>query len=244
MKKIVSLTLSLAAISALNIAHAQTTIADWTFETSQPGVVTLPAAPGAGVAFTGFSPEVGSGTASALHAGASTYSSPSGDGSSHSFSSNVWTNNGDYYQFAVNTTGFTNITLSFEQISSATGPKDFSLQYSSDGSSYTPFASYSIITGGNAGINTWSNSIYEAQSAYSFNLSSITAIANDSTVDFRLTVSDQNSANGGTVATGGTDRIDDLLVSGTSISVPEPSTLALAAMGLAGCLIAFRRRSN
>ncbi|HEY2154598.1 MAG TPA: hypothetical protein VGH33_03145, partial [Isosphaeraceae bacterium] len=53
-------------------------IADWTFET------TLPTTAGP------FAPEVGSGAASGQHASASTYSTPVGNGSAHSFSSTAW----------------------------------------------------------------------------------------------------------------------------------------------------------
>src|ERR1700742_1621680 len=54
-------------------AHASI-IADWTFETSQP----VTAGP--------YSPEIGAGSASGSHAGASTYSTPAGNGSAHSYS--------------------------------------------------------------------------------------------------------------------------------------------------------------
>jgi hypothetical protein len=52
----------------------------------------------------------------------------------------------------------------------------------------------------------------------------------------------QTTIGGGTVASGGTDRVDNFIA--MSVPVPEPSTLALAAMGMAGCLLVFRRRRN
>ena len=124
-----------AAVLSASAAHA-TTIATWTFETSQPGVVDGPAAPGAGIYITNITAEVGTGTASGLHAGAATYSSPAGNGSSHSFSGNTWAV-GDFYQFAVSTVGAQNIQVSYDQTSSGTGPGQFYLAYSTDGVNFT-----------------------------------------------------------------------------------------------------------
>jgi len=74
-----------AAAGMVACTRAQT-IADWTFET------TIPSAAGP------YSPEVGAGSASGSHAlGTTVYSSPAGNGSSHSFSANMWTT-GDYFQ--------------------------------------------------------------------------------------------------------------------------------------------------
>src|SRR5208282_848324 len=122
---------TLSTLFAVQIAKA-ITITDWTFETS------LPATAGP------FSPEIGSGSASGSHAGASVYSSPAGNGSSHSFSSTIWAVN-DYYQFSVSSIGFQNIRLSFDQTSSSTGPGKFLLVYSTDSVSFSPFGSdYSV----------------------------------------------------------------------------------------------------
>ena len=229
---------ALFTFAAVQCTNAQV-IADWTFETSQPGVVTLPAAPGAGVAFTSFSPEVGSGTASALHATAATYSSPAGNGSAHSFSANNWTV-GDYFQFQVSTLGFTGISVSYDQISSGTGPAQFKLQYSTDGSTFSTFGSpYTVIA--NTSPNNWSSGTPIFTSSYSFDLSSITAIDNAANVYFRLVNDGTTSANGGTVASGGTDRVDNFTVSVNP--VPEPTTLALVAFGGMSALLAFRKRS-
>jgi hypothetical protein len=48
------------------------------------------------------------------------------------------------------------------------------------------------------------------------------------------------SANGGTVGTGGTDRVDNFVVSASP--VPEPSSLALGLIGGFAWLVALRRK--
>jgi len=213
---------------ASSAAHADT-IATWTFETS------IPLTAGA------FAPEVGSGSALGLHTSGSTaYSSPVGNGSAHSFSSTNWAV-GDYYQFRVNTTGFSGITLSWDQASSNTGPKNFKLAYSTNGTTFTDFAPYSVIA--NATPNpTWSSST--ALSLYTFtqNLSSITALDGQSNVFFRLIDTSTVSANGGTVAATGTDRVDNFIVSGAPIAAtPIPAAIWLLGSGLLS-LGGFARR--
>jgi hypothetical protein len=58
----------------------------------------------------------------------STLSSVSGNGTQAASTSN-WNNVGKYWQTIVNVNGYTNIKLSSVQYSSATGPKDFKIQY-------------------------------------------------------------------------------------------------------------------
>jgi hypothetical protein len=210
------------------VAVPASTLADWTFETS------VPATSGP------FSPEIGSGSARGFHAGVSTYSSPVGNGSSHSFSSNTWAA-GDYYQFLVNASGFANIKLSWDQISSGTGPAHFSLSYSTDGMNFTDtIASYTILA--NSTPNVWSSATHISASSYNFDFSSISAVNNQATVFFRLKDLDTVSAAGGVVGTGGTDRVDNVLI--TAVAIPEPSTCALLA-GL-GCaaFIGWKRRAT
>ena len=63
------------------------------------------------------------------------------------------------------------------------------------------------------------------------------AFDNATTITFELVDLNTVSVNGGTVATAGTDRVDNFTV----VSVPEPATLALA--GLVGLsLMLFRRQ--
>lgn len=215
--------LPLLAIALTLLTHpasAQTAIARWTFES-------LPAAlnyvPGAGVATTNFladgGTQAGIAAITGRHGlvttyGTPAYSSPAGNGSARALSSNGWTNNpnnpflGDYYQAVVNTTGFTNIQLSFGQLSSGTGPKTFTVAYSTDGTTFTSNSATTITSS-----STWT--------VTSLDLSSVTALANQSAVYFRLINNSTNSQGGGIVGTGGTSRIDDFLVAGTIAGPPQ-----------------------
>lgn len=224
MKAIVVLTAAVAAGSLLT-AKADI-LGDWTFETSAP----ITAGP--------FSPEVGSGSALGLHAGAAVYSSPSGNGSSHSFSSTLWAI-GDYYQFQVNTLGYSGITLSFDQTSSNTGPKGYDLIYSTDGVNFTLFTSYNVLAN-NTPNTPWNPTTYNSAYTFSDDLSAVSALNNQASVYFRLVDNSTVSANGGTVATGGTDRVDNFVVS--AAPVPEPASLALGLIGGFAWLVALRRK--
>jgi len=208
--------LLLAAFFAASSGRAQT-IAQWTFEISQPAGFFS-----AGTWFTNISSEVGPGTASGLHAGNTFLSSPAGNGSAHSFSATNFAV-GDFYQFEVSTVGFSGIRLEWDQTSSNTGPRDNRLDYSTDGINFTAFGSgYTILA--NASPNpTWNSTTFNAIYHYSQDLSSVTALNNASTVYFRLIDTSTTSANGGTVGSGGTDRVDNFTIE----VVPEPQTLAL-----------------
>ncbi len=202
-------------------SQAQTTIAQWTFETSQPV-----RAAAAGV-FTNIAAEVGTGTASALHAGSATYSSTSGNGSAHSMSSALWAV-GDFYQFAVSTVGNAGISISWDQTASNTGPKNHKVQYSTDGVNFTDFGSSYALTNG-----TWNPTTATNTTSYAADLSSVTALNNAATVYFRLVNIDTVAENGTTVGTAGTCRVDNFTVT-SSGGGGSPSITTVAASPVAG----------
>ncbi len=209
-------------------AEAQTTIAKWTFES----VGTIPA----GTTVTGIVPEVGTGSGGGSHVSALTaWTTPVGNGSAKAFSANNWAI-GDYWQFQVSTVGFTKIGLSYDQTSSSTGPRDFSLSYSTDGSTFTPFSSY-IVLANSAPIGPWVSATNNPSFTVTADFSAVTALDNAATVYFRVTDTSTTSASGGTVGTGGTDRLDNFTVT----SIPEPTTMALLGLGAAAMLL---RRKN
>src|ERR1700690_3887200 len=143
-----TLCLALAVFGLVLFSHkasAQTTIAQWTFESSGLGSSSPTELPGANTSTTNFYAELGTQAGIAAitgkHLGSATYSSPAGNGSAKAFSANTWTNVGDYYQILVNAVGFTNLSLTFDAVGSATGPRDFIVKYSTDGVNFTQFGS-------------------------------------------------------------------------------------------------------
>lgn len=227
---------------------AQTTLAQWNFESlaDSNAIVSAPT-PGANNPSPSIAADVGvfagSGSAYGVHAlGAATYSVPAGDldatlstpvtGSSiHSYSANVWSVN-DYWQFTTTSAGYSGISVAWDQAGSNTGPGSFALWYSVNGGAYTQL-------GGNYSVplSTWNTSTAGPVSE-SFAEPGI-AWDNATTLSFRLIDMSTTSVNGGTVAAGGTDRVDNFTVS----AIPEPSSILLVGMGLAGALVAMRRRS-
>jgi len=223
MKKQIALVLAVGALLPASRVLADTTIANFTFETSVPTT----AGP--------FNAEVGTGTISGSHAGASVYSSPAGNGSAHSYSSTLWAT-GDYYQLHFSTVGLSGVYLNFDQVSSGTGPGKFLLEYSTDGTTFTPVTGTDYTVLANTTPNAWSSGTHLTTTTFNNDLTGITAINNKSDVYIRFVDDSTTSANGGTVATGGTDRMDNIVV-----VVPEPSTYALLGTGLASLLF-FRRK--
>jgi predicted extracellular nuclease len=194
---------------------ATTIIAQWTFESPN-----TPAAASAAIYPNAIAPAVGSGNAGGVHTSASTaWSTPVGNGSAYSFSSNNWSV-GNYYQFSTNTAGFTGISVSWDQTGSATGPRDFKLAYSTDGTTFTDFYSYSLPSPA----VSWSSGSTSLATKFSSDLSSVTALDNQANVYFRLIDTSTTSIGGGTVGTAGTGRVDNFTVRGTGVD-SAPSVL-------------------
>ena len=227
-KSVVAILATFAVLSVSQIAKAGV-IADWTFETS------VPSSGGP------YSPETGSGSASASGLGA--ISSPAGNGSSHSFSANGWTNSSAYYQFQVTTLGLSNIGVTYDQASSSTGPATFNLEYSTDGVNFLNFASGYTVQVNGAPNTPWNSTTSSSVYSFSYDLSTIAALDNASTVDFRIAIASQVAENGGAVAGTGTDRVDNFTVYNNFVPVPEPSTLALCGLGGIAGLLRLRRKA-
>jgi hypothetical protein len=227
--------LALCVVGLFLAVAVNAQIAQWTFETSTPAT----AGP--------FAAEVGTGQALGFHVGAAVYSSPVGNGSSHSFSANTWAV-GDYYQFQTSTIGFSAIAVSWDQTSSSTGPNMFNLEYSTDGTTFTTFlANYLVKTNATSSDNEgtgWATAPWSSggsrQAAYglAIDFSSVSALNNASSVYFRLVDNNANSALGTPVSAAGTDRVDNFTI---FTIVPEPASAALAGLGFLGLLIQRKR---
>lgn len=221
------LSLLCALALAASAANAQVIISQWNFETNTPADL-LDSATGPSVPA-----DVGSGTATGVHASALTdWTTPSGNGSPNAFSSNNWAS-GDYYQFSLGTIGFDDIHVAFSQTRSSTGPAEFTLQYSTDGTTFSNFANYTVAQ------VTFSAGVPQPGAVYAFDLGGVAALNNSSTIVFRLV-----STVAGT-SLGGTNRVDDFTVSDgfVEIAVPEPGTWAMAALGGA-TMLCLKRRSR
>ena len=223
-------TLFASAVLALALPAQAFTLAQWTFENAIPDLTNSITSPSV-------SATSGTGTALGVHAsGATDWTTPVGNGSANSFSSNTWAVN-DYYEFSFSTVAYKSLMLSFDQTSSGTGPRDFTLAYSTNGASFTNFANYQVLQNS---APTWTGATYAPAYNLTLNLSGVTALDNQTSVFVRLFNASSVSTSGGTVGTGGTNRIDNFTV--TVTAVPEPGTYALLLAGLAVIGFVARRR--
>ena len=222
---------SLITAGAVSMSASAALVAGWSMSTAVAAATT-------GTNYTYGAADLGEVTAgtslSGFHAAAATtWSSPAGNGSTYSLSSNNWAI-GDYYQVSLSTTGYADpITISFDQTRSGTGPATFSVLMSVDGGANfsTVLASYAVVQAGLAGsgTTTW-NSVTNQPVTFTTTVSGLSAAAGQASVMFRI----QSTV---TTAAAGTNRVDNINVS--SEAVPTPGAIAL--LGVAG-LVGRRRR--
>lgn len=233
------LAVSILLVAGAAVSASAATIAKWTFETSIPGGTGLTAA-----TISNIAAEIGTGTASGVHASASTvWSNPTGNASIESLSSNFWAT-GDYLQFSASASSFTGITVSWDQTKSSTGPASFKIAYSTNGTTFTDHASYTVV-GGAAGSVTysdlttgtgWSTTKTATNTSFIYSFPDAHVLSGATSVYFRL-ISEV------TPATAGTSRVDNFEISGTAI--PEASSFAtLVGLGALGFCASRRRRAS
>jgi MYXO-CTERM domain-containing protein len=231
MKKTAHIALPALAVACAFASCAQAAlVAGWTMATAVTANTT-------GATYTYGAADQGAQTTgsslSGTHASASTaWSSPAGNGSTYSLSANTW-GVGDYFQVTLDTRGYGDISISWDQTRSGTGPSAFGLFMSVDGGTYftTVNAGYSVVQAGLAGTGTTSWNSTTNQTGFTTTTIAGSTAAEKASVIFRF-------VNTSTVAAGGTNRIDNILVTGNAI--PAPGALAL--LGVAGLVGARRRR--
>ena len=221
MKSLSSLLIASAVIATASAASADV-IAGWSIPTAVTATTAATYSYGAANLGALVSGSMLSGThSSALTA----WSSPAGNGSTYALSSNAW-NVGDYYQISLATTGYSGVSVAWEQTRSATGPAGFEAVLSVDGgSTFSSLGSYTVNQ------VSWSATVPVTTSSFG---SLASAADNQASVIIRFKV-----VTAGTSTTTGTNRIDNISVNGAVLPVPTPGAIAL--VGLAG-LVARRRR--
>ena len=220
MKSLSSLLIASAVIATASAASADV-IAGWSILTAVTATTAATYSYGA----ANLGAQVSGSMLSGTHSSASTaWSSPAGNGSTYALSSNAW-DVGDYYQISLATTGYSGVSVAWEQTRSSTGPAGFEAVLSVDGgSTFSSLGSYTVNQ-----VN-WSATVPVTTSSFG---SLASAADNKASVIIRFKV-----VTAGTSTTTGTNRIDNIVVSGTAI--PAPGALAL--LGVAGLVGSRRRR--
>lgn len=214
------------AVLAIGASAQAVNIATWSFEVNTPADLTDSST------ISGIAADSGSGTASGFHGNPATdWTTPSGNGSANSLSSNTWSG-GDYYQFQFSLTGFQNATFGWDQARSGTGPSDFTLAVSTDGVSFTNLLSNYVVQANAAPNPTWNGTT--ASSIYTFTPLALGAATNNAAnVWVRLISNVQTAA-------GGTNRVDNIIVDAEAI--PEPATMMVLGLGLAAAAARRKRK--
>ena len=221
MKSLSSLLIASAVIATASAASADV-IAGW----SIPTAVTATTAATYSYGAANLGAQVSGSMLSGTHSSASTaWSSPAGNGSTYALSSNGW-NVGDYYQISLATTGYSAVSVAWDQTRSSTGPAGFEAVLSVDGgSTFSSLGAYTVNQ------VSWNATTPVTTSSFG---SVASAADNQASVIIRFKV-----VTAGTSTTTGTNRIDNISVNGTVVPVPTPGAIAL--IGVAG-LVARRRR--
>src|SRR4026207_1730651 len=137
-------------------------------------------------------------------------------------------NNGRNITFNVSTLGFSNIVVSFATQGTSTGFNSNQFQYSLDGISFIDFGS------------PFSPATAFGTVPIVFSLAAIVGLNNNPNAAFRIIF------NGATSSTGN-NRIDNIIVEGTSVAtseVPEPASVLLLMSGLGGLYKLKRRKKQ
>ncbi len=121
---------------------------------------------------------------------------------------NTW-ENGDstkYWSVVISTSGYETLKLSSKQRGSSTGPRDFKVQYSTDGITWIDVPGTTIVVAA----NFTSGVLTEVELPAACN--------NQSVLMLRWIMTSDTSVAGGTIGATGTNRIDDILITGEPVT--------------------------
>ncbi|MBI5218071.1 MAG: endonuclease/exonuclease/phosphatase family protein [Bacteroidia bacterium] len=119
-----------------------------------------------------------------------------------------------FWQVEFNTTGYNTLKLTSYQRSSGTGPKDFKIQYKIGAGAWTDVASGTVTVGDN-----WTGGVIT-------NLALASACDNQSSISIRWIMTSNTAVGGGGVASGGSSRIDNIKIIGTSGNTITTSSIS------------------
>ncbi|MBS3775382.1 MAG: T9SS type A sorting domain-containing protein [Bacteroidales bacterium] len=129
--------------------------------------------------------------------------------------SNKWEDGSDgskYWWTAFSTSDFTDIELSSKQYGSNTGPRDYRIEISTDGNTWEE------VDGGNIRVgNNWSSGVLDT-------LALPESIADREYAFIRWAMAGDTSVNNGDIGSSGTNRLDDVLITGVNAA---PQRLAV-----------------
>ena len=245
MKKIVTAIVLAAALSAP--AHAQTLLAGWDFQTTTTGGTAGQAAPSSPLVYvanfgTGSlyldgtsgssvwtsaasSPQVTAFGGSDVNTAGTPFSTVTSGASALALANS--SANGNRIVFTLNMTGYEDLAISYATQSTNTG---FSLQtwsYSTDGVSFSDFATFAPGGGSGGTVSFATNGIV------TLDTSALSIVDGQPTVFVGVTFS-------GATATAGNNRLDNIAFT----AIPEPSTYLLLGLGTAFMIWNLRRRRS
>lgn len=247
-RKTYILAAALTAFTYTTISTASAVlVAEWNFDGTYADAFFGVGSSFTGTSFGNYLAEAGSGTMLGIRTNTQTnvtWTRPTGNGTRTAASGIGLSANDTYWEFNVSTINMKDLLISYDQVSSNTGPRNWKLQYKVGAGSYVDVASYNIGYNSTGGTLAWSSTVVRTESQLNFNLSSITALNNKASVSLRVLIAGTQQYNPTATAafgTAGSNRIDSIKINATA--VPEPSSVVVLAAGAAVAASRKRKRS-